>query len=156
MIHIMLAGDILITRPLPAKGYVGCRELTDLISRHDVTFANLEVTVHRREGYPSAFPGGTWAMADPVCLKDIKRFGFNVLNTANNHAMDYSHNGLLATHRYLKEQELLFTGTGENLADATAPAFVECAEGRVAVIGATSSFHDSDAEIGRASCRERG
>lgn len=145
MIKIALVGDILITRPLPAKGYAGWQELSDLLSGHDVKFANLEVTVHRREGYPSAFPGGTWAMADPVCLKDIKRFGFNILNTANNHAMDYSHNGLLATRRYLTENELLFSGTGENLAEATAPAFIECAEGRIAVIGATSSFHDSDA-----------
>jgi poly-gamma-glutamate capsule biosynthesis protein CapA/YwtB (metallophosphatase superfamily) len=145
MIKIALAGDILITRPLPVKGYNGLQELTDLIGQHEVKFANLETTVHRREGYPSAFPGGTWAMTDPACLKDIKRFGFNILNTANNHAMDYSHNGLLATHNHLIENGLLFAGTGENLADATAPAFIECSEGRVAVIGATSSFHDSDA-----------
>jgi poly-gamma-glutamate capsule biosynthesis protein CapA/YwtB (metallophosphatase superfamily) len=145
MIKIALAGDILITRPLPVKGYNGLQELIDLISSHEVKFANLETTVHRREGYPSAFPGGTWAMTDPVCLKDIKRFGFNILNTANNHAMDYSHNGLLATQNYLLENDLLFAGTGENLADAAAAAFVECSEGRVAVIGATSSFHDSDA-----------
>jgi hypothetical protein len=29
--------------------------------------------------------------------------------------------------------------------DATAPAFIECSDGRVVVIAATSSFHDSDA-----------
>ena len=145
MIKIALVGDILITRPLPAKGYNGLQELTDLINEHDVKFANLETTIHRREGYPSAFPGGTWAMTDPACLKDLKQLGFNILNTANNHSMDYSHNGLLATHKYLKENDLLFAGTGENLADASAPTFIECSEGRVAVIGATSSFHDSDA-----------
>lgn len=145
MIKIALVGDILITRPLPAKGYNGLQELTDLINGHEVKFANLETTIHRREGYPSAFPGGTWAMTNPICLKDIKRLGFNILNTANNHSMDYSHNGMLATHKYLIEYDLPFTGTGENLADATAPTFIECAEGRVAVIGATSSFHDSDA-----------
>jgi poly-gamma-glutamate capsule biosynthesis protein CapA/YwtB (metallophosphatase superfamily) len=145
MIKIALVGDVLITRPLPAKGYDGLKELTDLIDEHDVKFANLETTVHRREGYPSAFPGGTWAMTDPARLKDLKSLGFNILNTANNHSMDYSHNGLLATHKYLKENDLPYAGTGENLADATAPTFIECSEGRVALIGATSSFHDSDA-----------
>jgi len=145
MIKIALVGDVLITRQLPEKGYNGLQEIIDLLGEHEVTFANLETTVHRCEGYPSAFPGGTWAMTDPKCLNTIKRFGFNILNTANNHSMDYSHNGLLATHRYLIENQLPFVGTGENLADATAPAFIECSRGRVAVIGATSSFHDSDA-----------
>jgi len=121
------------------------QEVIDLIEGHEVKFANLETTIHRREGYPSAFPGGTWAMADPFCLKDIKKLGFNLLNTANNHSMDYSHNGLLATHKYLREHQFCFAGTGENLADATMAAFIECSEGRVALIGATSSFHDSDA-----------
>lgn len=145
MIKMALVGDVLITRPLPSKGYNGLQELTDLINGHDVKFANLETTIHRREGYPSAFPGGTWAMTDPACLKDLKQLGFNILNTANNHSMDYSHNGLLATHKYLRDWGLPFAGTGENLAEATAPTFIECSEGRVAVIGATSSFHDSDA-----------
>nr|WP_320022417.1 CapA family protein [uncultured Draconibacterium sp.] len=145
MIKIAIVGDLLITRPFPEKGYEGLEELKTLIDSHDVKFANLETTIHRKEGYPSAFPGGTWTMTDPICLKNIKQLGFNILNTANNHAMDYSHNGLIATHRYLIENNLKFAGTGENLADATAPAFVECPEGRVAMIGATSSFHDSDA-----------
>lgn len=91
MIKIALVGDVLMTRPLPQNGYDGLQEVADLIHEHEVKLANLEMTVHRKEGYPSAFPGGTWAMADPVCLKGIKQFGFNLLNTANNHAMDYSH-----------------------------------------------------------------
>lgn len=82
-------------------------------------------------------------MADPLCIKDLKDYGFNVVNTANNHSMDYSHGGLLATLRHLDDFGLPHCGTGRNLADASAPCFVECREGRVAFIGVTSSFHDS-------------
>ncbi len=145
MIRIVLVGDVFISRSIPDNGYDGFKEIVNLINAHEVRFANLETTVHDREGYPSAFPGGTWAMAAPQCMADLKRFGFNILNTANNHSMDYSHPGLLATLRVLKSNGIQQVGSGKNLADASAPAFIECSHGRIAVIGATSSFHDSDA-----------
>jgi len=97
MIKIALVGDLFITRALPSKGYDGLDEIVDLLNNHDVKFANLETTIHHKEGYPSAFPGGTWAMSDPRCIADIKRFGFNIVNTANNHSMDYSYGGMLTT-----------------------------------------------------------
>lgn len=145
MIKIALTGDIFITRTLPAKGYDGLAEIIDLLNEHEVKFANLETTIHNKEGYPSAFPGGTWAMSSPQCISAIKRFGFNIVNTANNHSMDYSHGGMLATSKILQVNNIQYAGTGENLAEACAPAFIECSEGRIAMIGATSSFHDSDA-----------
>ena len=97
------AGDLFITRKLPEKGYEGMQELVDFVEKQDIRFVNLEVTVHDREGYPFGFSGGTWAMAHPSLLKDVKKYGFNVYNSANNHSMDYSHNGLLATTKYLKQ-----------------------------------------------------
>ncbi|NVN94421.1 MAG: CapA family protein [Bacteroidetes bacterium] len=145
MIKIALVGDVFISRNLPDKGYKGLDEIVRLINEHEVKFANLETTIHNREGYPSAFPGGTWAMADPRCTKNIKRLGFNIVNTANNHSMDYSHGGMLATLKNLRSNDILYAGSGENLADASAPTYIECSNGRIAIIGATSSFHDSDA-----------
>lgn len=136
-------GDVFMTRRLPEKRYKGFDELKALIESHDVKFANLEITVHRREGYPGAFSGGTWAMTAPEAMDDLKDYGFNIYNTANNHSMDYSHNGLLATMRHLRDRDMNFAGIGENLGDASAPAFVECSEGRVAVVAASSSYHES-------------
>ena len=137
------AGDIFMNRPLPEAGYEGLEELRALIGGAEVRFANLETTVHDREGYPFPFSGGTWAMAAPEILEDVKRYGFNLYNAANNHAMDYSHNGLEATLRHLKEHQIRFAGIGRNLADASAPVYLECAQGRVALIAATSSFHET-------------
>lgn len=145
MLKILLAGDILITRPVPQDGYEGMTAVQQLIHTHDIKFANLETTIHESEGYPSASPGGTWTMASPDCLKNIKDMGFNILSTANNHSMDYSIEGLLATHKYLKKAGIQFSGTGENLYEASVPTYVNCKHGRVAFISATSSFHDSNA-----------
>ena len=134
-----------MTRRLPEAGYKGMEEIMSLIKQHEVRFANFELTVHRREGYPSLFPGGTYAMADPDFLTDIKKYGFNILNVANNHSMDYCHDGLIATNRNLQNNGFLFAGTGKNLADANAPVYLDCYNGRVALIACTNSFHDSDA-----------
>ena len=79
---IIATGDSFITRRLPENGYEGFEPLRKIISRYDVRFNNLEITTHYQEGVPAAFSGGTWAMAEPEILDDLKRFGFNVFNTA--------------------------------------------------------------------------
>ena len=138
-------GDLFVAKRLPQKGYCGCDEIKDLMGSHDACFGNLETTVHDNEGYPSAFPGGGYAMANPAILGDLKEFGFNVLNIANNHALDYCQKGLEATIRNLKKDGIAYVGAGRNLVEASIPKYVECREGRVAFIGVTSSFHDTDA-----------
>ncbi len=141
---IIATGDSFITRRIPEKGYPGFDRVREIISGYDVRFNNLEITVHNKEGYPAAFSGGTWAMTSPVVLDDLTRYGFNVYNTANNHSLDYSHGGLLTTIKNLRERGLEFCGTGVNMAEAASPCYVEAPEGRVAIIGVCSSFHDSD------------
>ena len=92
-------GDLFVAKRLPQKGYCGCDEIKDLMGSHDACFGNLETTVHDNEGYPSAFPGGSYAMANPAVLDDLKEQGFHVLSIANNHALDYCQKGLEATIR---------------------------------------------------------
>ncbi len=132
-------GDLFMTRRIPEAGYAGFEELRDCILSHDVRFNNLEMTFHNCEGYPAAVSGGTWAMADPVMLDDVKRFGFNIFNTANNHSCDYSHGGLLATMRHLKERNMIFSGTGANLSEASKPCYLETPNARVALISVSGS-----------------
>ena len=137
-------GDAFMTRRLPEDGYEGFEELLDVILSHDVRFNNLEFTAHDKEGYPAAFSGGTWAMSEPEILDSLNAFGFNLYNTANNHSLDYSHGGVLATIRHLKERDMLFAGTGENLSAASAPTYLDTYNARVALIATCSTFHDSD------------
>lgn len=140
---VIATGDSFMTRRISEKGYEGFDEIKDIIGQYDVRFNNLEFTVHNKEGYPAAFSGGTWAMAEPEVLDDLNRFGFNVYNTANNHSMDYSHGGLLATIKHLKERCVLYAGTGENLAEASRPAYVETYDARVGLVACDASIHES-------------
>ena len=69
-INIFGVGDLFMAKRLPQKEYCGCDEIRKLTGSHDACFGNLETTVHDNEGYPSAFPGGGYAMADPSVLGD--------------------------------------------------------------------------------------
>lgn len=138
-------GDAFMTRRLPKDGYPGFAEVQQIIGMHDVRFNNLEFTSHNQEGYPAAFSGGTWAMAEPEILDDLNRYGFNLYNTANNHSCDYSCGGVVATIKHLRERDMVFAGTGESLQEAASPAYLETPNARVALIAASSSFHESGA-----------
>jgi poly-gamma-glutamate synthesis protein (capsule biosynthesis protein) len=136
-------GDSFITRRLPSQDSQSFKELASLIHQAEVRFTNFEVTAHHFEGFPSAFSGGTWAIADPAVLQDIKAYGFNLVAWANNHTLDYSYGGLEATERYLNQYGFIHAGVGQNLAEASAPRYLECPSGRVALIAVTATFHES-------------
>ena len=76
---------------------------------------------------------------DPEFIKDLQWLGFNIVACANNHAHDFSENGVLTNIRYLDEARMFHAGTGRNLAEATAPAYMDTPKGRVALISATTS-----------------
>lgn len=136
------AGDSFITRRLPSPETDSFRDIAALLHKADIRFTNLEVTVHDFEGAPSALSGGTWAIAPPGVLKDMKAYGFNLVAWANNHTLDYLYGGLAATERHLNECGFIHAGAGQNLAKASEVKYLEATRGRVALIAATSTFHD--------------
>jgi len=140
---IAATGDSFITRRLPSYSTEWFNDISELLNNSDVKFTNLEVTTHHTEGYPSAVSGGTWAMASPDVLQDLKEYGFNLYAWANNHSMDYSNGGLLATKKHLNANGLVHSGVGSNLHEASKPNYLETPSGRVALISATSTFHES-------------
>lgn len=133
-------GDAFVTRRLPEGGYEGFQELKACIEKHDVRFLNLESTFHQQEGFPAVESGGTWAMSDPRTLDDMKHYGFNIFNTANNHSGDFGSGGVLATIRNLKQRDMIFSGTGKDLSEAAKPCYLETKHARVALISCCASF----------------
>lgn len=143
-VSLSLCGDLFISRRIPRNGEAKLPEIQRLLKKHDCVFGNLEVPVLRKnEGYPEAFPGGSYGMASPECLSDLKELGFNLFNAATNHAMDFGHNGLIKTLNYLEQVDIPVAGIGRNLSEASSPAFCDCSNGRVSLLGVTTSFHDS-------------
>ncbi len=135
-------GDSFVTRRISPR-HLGLRTIAESLADCEVRFTNFEITAHDDRGYPAAVSGGTWAIADPRVITDLTELGFNMMSTANNHAMDYSSDGLLATAENLEQAGVTFAGTGKDLAAASAPSYLETAEHRVALIAVTSTFDKS-------------
>ena len=117
-------GDAIIGRRIQ-EDYAGYDELAPIINQGDVRFFNLETTLNREgECYASQASGGTYLRTDPEVLDDLKKFGFNITSFNNNHAMDFSFEGLLSTFDAVEKSGLVHSGVGRNLAEASAPKYL--------------------------------
>jgi poly-gamma-glutamate synthesis protein (capsule biosynthesis protein) len=141
-ISIVATGDSLITMKQSVHSEPEFLEMVELIRSADVAFTNHEMLLHDYEDdcYPAAQSGGTYTRADPSIIDELKWMGYDIVSTANNHSLDYSYGGLFRTKEYLRRAGIPHAGTGRDLAEARRPAYVETAQGRVALIAACSSF----------------
>ncbi|MDP2856789.1 MAG: CapA family protein, partial [Bacillota bacterium] len=133
-------GDSLITRRLSVYDEPAFLQLFELVRGSDAAFTNLEMIFHHYEGYPAMESGGTWMQGDPALLDEMLWAGLNLFSVANNHSLDYSAGGLLATLRELQSRRMVCAGAGTNLAEARAPSYLETPAGRVALLAASSTF----------------
>ncbi len=96
--------------------------------------------MHDREGYAQADSGGTYMASRPELAGELAWAGIDMLATANNHSFDYGSIGILKNLENIAKAGLLAAGTGKDLQTARAPAYVEHADGTVALVSATASF----------------
>ncbi len=153
-ISIAAGGDILITKRIPDNN-PGVEPIREYLARADLRVANLETTITDGTCYPSAYSGGTWLTSDPSCLKDVQRYGFDLLALSNNHTMDYSYPGLEMTEQYVENYGFSHAGSGKNLYEAARPAMIETGHGRIGVIDLCSTFVDA-ARAGAQTSRMQG
>lgn len=150
-----VAGDMLIQRRIP-NGYDGFDKIKKQIKKGDARFFNLETTLNNGEFYGNQYYGGSHLRATPHVLKDARNFGFNMLSFANNHSMDFSHDGLMATKKAVDEADFPNAGAGANLDEASAPAYLDTIGGRAALISVVSTTNNDAAMAGKQSRRFKG
>lgn len=137
------AGDAIIQQRIH-EDFEGFAELAPFIMQGDARFFNLETTLNREgEACGSQFSGGTYLRTAPEVLDDLKRFGFNMTSFNNNHALDFFYTGFESTLRAVEASGLVHSGAGRNLAEASAPHYLETPNGRVALISVNTSFDPS-------------
>lgn len=135
-------GDMIIGRRI-AEDFEGFSEITPFIMQGDARFFNLETTLNYEGECPSSqLSGGTYLRVVPEVLDDIKNFGFNMTSFNNNHALDFSYEGLVCTLDSVNESGLVHAGVGMNLAEASAPRYLETKNGRVALISVNTTFDE--------------
>ena len=131
MLTVAACGDILLHDGLQRyfstqkEGYAGLfRATRDLISGADVAFANLEgpcaegvasngsaVTPPKTTYDKAVYTGYPMFNYHPSIVTEVKKAGFDIVNTANNHALDRHQLGVDRTISALKGNDLPFTGT---------------------------------------------
>lgn len=137
------AGDALIQQRIP-KNYEGMERITEFIGRGDARFFNLETTLnYAGECFASQFSGGTYMRTNPENFKDVLNYGFNMTSINNNHTMDFSYEGMLKTMDYIRECDIVQSGVGRNLREASSPCYLDTPDGRVALISVNTTFNPS-------------
>lgn len=141
-ISLLATGDIIFGRKygrnLTSFGYnEPFRHVSRLISDNDISMGNLETPItagryHWIDGSILVF------RALPKAADLLKKAGFNLIVTANNHSRDQKDKGLLETLTHLKRVSLRWVGTGRSLKEAWRPFIFEKNGLKVAVIAFTT------------------
>lgn len=155
-IQIAAVGDILMwrrqiqsARQIEKNKYTFTsmfQEVVPLLQEADLTIGNLETTLSGREKeYQQKSVKTGYPMFNcPDELADtLKNIGFDVLTTANNHAMDRGIKGLKRTLDVLDKHQLLHTGTARTFAESKRHLIINVKGIRVGVLSYTygTNFH---------------
>ena len=134
---LMAVGDIMLGRTIgdlietqgPEAPFF---DTAETLRSADITVGNLECPISDR----GEMEEKTYAFRAPVAAgQSLALAGFNLVNLANNHTLDYGPLALQDTIEILAANDIQTVGAGMNEAEAFAPAFIEVDGLRVAFLG---------------------
>ncbi|MGW8956380.1 CapA family protein [Paenibacillus sp. NPDC055715] len=120
--------------------------LGNLFRKDDLTIANLETPV--TTGGVGALNKTYVYKSSPKALTALAAAGIDAVNLANNHILDQGTDGLLDTLKYLKEDDIAYTGAGRNAKEAYAPHYFERKGIKIALLGATRVMPEANWNAG--------
>jgi poly-gamma-glutamate synthesis protein (capsule biosynthesis protein) len=143
-LKLALLGDIMLSnrpalRDCPDGGF---HSLIDTIGAADFRVGQLETVLHDYRGdelYPSVEAGWEWMRTPTKSAAELTWMGLDAVTVASNHALDFSYGGLRSTLTALDGHGIAHAGTGLDLEQAAAPAFVRGEASTVGVISMCSS-----------------
>jgi poly-gamma-glutamate capsule biosynthesis protein CapA/YwtB (metallophosphatase superfamily) len=146
-VTVLAVGDLLLGSSVKARilaegADFPFRPAAELLRAADITFGNLECPL-TEGGVPT--PGKSAESlrakrnflfrAPTQCAGGLADAGFDVVSLANNHAMDYSAEGLRDTLLSLEAAGVRSVGAGETMDAACAPVILTRGKSRVAFLG---------------------
>ena len=143
-VSFAVAGDVIPHDPVRAaaaaagEGAAGwgalLSDVSDVFKKADFGFVNLETPVapaHSHGSKPFMFDA-------PVALLDaLKANGIKIVSFANNHVMDQGWAGFAETREHLRDEGLLFAGSGDTAQQTWQPVVVEANGIKVGWLGMT-------------------
>jgi poly-gamma-glutamate synthesis protein (capsule biosynthesis protein) len=136
VITITLTGQSMIRSDIRATAPAAVPVIQGLL-KGDVMFTNLESAVAEKG---ETIHEGRGFLTPPEALDSLKTFGFNLLFLAGNHAFDLKVTGVQNTIREADNRKMVHAGTGNNLAEAAAAAYLHTPKGTIALIASASGL----------------
>ncbi len=109
-------------------------DVSDVFEKADFGFVNLETPVapaHSHGSKPFMFD------APVALLEGLKASGIKIVSFANNHVMDQGWPGFAETREHLRDEGLLFAGSGDTVEQQWQPVFTEAIGIKVGWLGMT-------------------
>ena len=125
-------GDVMVKRPASMLQEPAFQSAFRIIRDADIGVGNMEGNLADIPNFEGPLRG---MMGSREVAPDLKAMGFDLMNRANNHIFDSMDEGLFSTIEQLDAAGIVHAGTGKNLEDARAPAYLDTPKGRVAIIG---------------------
>ena len=138
-LRISLLGQSLIKTDIRKIGWQHASKFRKLLRGQDAVFTDLETVISGPLAGTSTRPlnSDVLHVGTPSVIDCLTSLGVNLFATSNNHAWDLDTGGILSTIQALNERRLTFAGTGEDLAAASKPAFLN-GENTIALVAAAS------------------
>ena len=140
-LNLMFGGDVTLTDAYSdkvGKNYQWAFSQLEEFRQADVSMVNLEAPF---TSAAQPLPGKKFNFKAPVeNVQVLQNGGIDIVNLANNHAMDYQSAGLLETTQTLQKAGIQSVGAGENIKAARRPVIMDVKGKKVAYLG----YYDAD------------
>ncbi|PYI56302.1 CapA family protein [Paenibacillus flagellatus] len=150
-VSLTFVGDVIFAQnveaALKANGFdYPYKQVRSYLENADVTIANLETPVTERgEAADKEYA----YRSSPKALPAFKEAGFDIVNLANNHILDYGTTGLLDTFDHLDKAGIRWFGAGRNAELAFKPVIVEKKGMKIAFLGFSKVVPTQDWKAGK-------
>jgi poly-gamma-glutamate synthesis protein (capsule biosynthesis protein) len=129
------AAQLAVGDPTNSQGWGALfSDVADVFQHADFGFVNMETPVapaHSHGSKPFMFDA-------PVALIDgLKASGIKIVSFANNHVMDQGWPGFIETRQHLRDEGMIFAGSGDTAAETFQPVITEANGIKVGWLGMT-------------------
>ncbi len=147
-VSFLAVGDIMLSRSVAEQSQKNnnhqwaWENISDFLEKYDFVIGNLESPTDEKGSYSG---DKNMVFHAPIeLINTLGNYWFQILNLANNHAMDQWESGLFLTKNLLGIQGIKTTGVGENQEEAWKPSIIEKDGIRIAFFWANySSYNDN-------------
>jgi poly-gamma-glutamate capsule biosynthesis protein CapA/YwtB (metallophosphatase superfamily) len=126
----MIRSDLRATKPAVVTALKGLLDGDVVLTNLEAAVAEPGETIHEGRGF----------LTPPEALDALTAMGFNLLALSGNHAFDLKETGIRNTLRETDRRKIAHAGTGNTIADAAAPTYLQTAKGTIALVASASGL----------------